>query len=127
MAGRALLLSFFGLILLVASQVLHTAYRRGIRRVPGPWLAKFSILYRLSLIIKGKAPEEYGKLHDKYGRIVRVGPNQVSISDPATIPQIYGISSNFGKVGWPAQQEPKFMTANSSLPVRVLQRVSAIL
>ena len=98
---HVVLLSLLGLFVLAIIHTLHIAYRRGIRRVPGPWQAKFSILYRLSLVTKGKAPEEYGKLHDKYGKIVRVGPNQVSINDPATIPQIYGISSHFGKVKIP--------------------------
>ncbi|OQV08098.1 hypothetical protein CLAIMM_12418 [Cladophialophora immunda] len=94
---NALLYSLLGLVCLASLYVLRTAYRQGIRNVPGPWAAKFSILYRLSLILKGKAPEEYGKLHEKYGHIVRVGPFHVSINDPAAIPQIYGISSRFGK------------------------------
>ena len=98
-AGRtALLLTFLGLVCLAILYTLHTAYRKGIMSVPGPWVAKFTILYRLSLVIQGKAPEEYGKLHTKYGQVVRVGPNQVSLNDPAVIPQIYGISAKFGKV-----------------------------
>ena len=117
--------SLLGLVCLVILQVLQIAYRKGIRDVPGPWVAKFSILYRLSLIIKGRAPEEYGKLHGKYGNVVRVGPNQVSINDPAAIPQIYGISSKFGKVSTPRRICVGRQMTNAQ--VGVLQRLPTIL
>lgn len=92
------LCSLVGVACVAVLHILQTAYRKGIRNVPGPWVAKFSILYRLSLVIKGRAPEEYGALHAKYGDVVRVGPNHVSLNDPAAVPQVYGISSKFGKV-----------------------------
>ena len=38
------------------------------------------------------------KLHEKYGSLVRIGPNHVSFSDASLIPQIYSISSKFHKV-----------------------------
>lgn len=93
--------SILGLLCLVVLRTLQIAYRRGIRRVPGPWPAKFSILYRISMVIKGKAVEEYLEIHRRYGSIVRVGPRHVSINDPSAIQQIYGISSKFRKVDWP--------------------------
>lgn len=92
------LLSLAGLIGLWILHTLHIAFYKGIRDVPGPWQAKYSILYRVSLVIKGRAVEEYQRLHQKYGAIVRVGPRHVSINDPSAIPQIYGISSRFRKV-----------------------------
>jgi len=81
---------------LIAS--LRVAFKKGLRKLPGPFLARVSGLYRLSLVQAGKAPVEYRKVHEKYGPIVRVGPNHVSISDPAAIPQIYGIGSSYIKV-----------------------------
>ena len=94
------LFSFLAVICLALVQTVRTTYRNGIRSVPGPFVAKFSILYRLSMVSQGKAPEEYGKLHEKYGDIVRVGPKQVSVNDHTAISQIYGISSRFGKVSY---------------------------
>ena len=38
-------------------------------------------------------------LHEKYGSAVRVGPNVVSIADPDAIDKIYGIKTDFMKVG----------------------------
>lgn len=85
----------FAIILL---NYLRTAFKKDLRSLPGPFLARFSGFYRLSLVWDGHAPERYRELHEKYGTIVRTGPNHVSISDTAMIPIIYGIGSKFLKV-----------------------------
>lgn len=69
-----------------------------LRKIPGPFFARISGLYRLTLVASGRAPENYRAVHDRYGRIARVGPNHVSISDPMEIPTIYGLGSKFLKV-----------------------------
>jgi hypothetical protein len=73
-------------------------YRSGLRELPGPQLAPYSDLWRFFLTFKGNAPQQYQKLHAKYGSIVRTGPDSVSISDPSMIPVIYGFNSNYLKV-----------------------------
>ena len=74
------------------------AFRKDLRALPGPLLARFSGLYRLSLVCRGDAPQNYRNVHEKYGVIVRVGANHVSVSDPSMIPVIYGIGTKFHKV-----------------------------
>jgi len=74
------------------------AYQPGLRQVPGPWLAKFSGLWRLYFVFDGNGHESYRTLHKKYGAIVRTAPNVVDISDPSAIATIYSISSKFIKV-----------------------------
>ncbi|KIX08689.1 uncharacterized protein Z518_03346 [Rhinocladiella mackenziei CBS 650.93] len=94
------LITYLGIVLIVVFLLLSTlrvAFRADLRKVPGPVVARFSGLYRLSLVYSGKAPLEYRKVHGKYGPIIRVGPNHVSIADPAAVPQIYGIGSNYLK------------------------------
>ncbi|KAJ5315081.1 cytochrome P450 [Penicillium atrosanguineum] len=76
---------------------IATALRPGLRSIPGPTVARFSSLYRPWKISKGDAPDFYRSLHKKYGPIVRTGPNTVDISDPRSLPIIYGISSKFVK------------------------------
>ena len=70
----------------------------GLRSLPGPLLGRISNLYRLWLLSNGRGPIEYWKLHQKYGQVVRIGPNQVSLSDPAMIPIIYDMKGRFFKV-----------------------------
>ena len=77
---------------------ISVALRSDLTRLPGPSFARFSGLYRLSLVSGGDAPRQYRNVHEQYGTIVRVGPNHVSVSDPNAIPVIYGIGSKFLKV-----------------------------
>jgi hypothetical protein len=81
-----------------AVDYVRTFFRKGLRTLPGPLLARFSGLYRLSMVIKGDSPQNYRKVHDQYGKIVRVGPNEVSVSDASAVPSIYGLGSKFLKV-----------------------------
>lgn len=89
-------LLFLGLFVLIKSII--TALKPGLRSIPGPFIARFSCLYRPWKISKGDAPDFYRRLHEKYGPIVRTGPNTVDISDPKALSTIYGISSKFLKV-----------------------------
>ena len=79
------------------SQYALRAYRKDLRQLPGPILARFSNLYRLWLVASGDAPAKYRQVHEEYGPIVRVGPNHVDISDSSMLPVIYGIGSKFTK------------------------------
>ena len=94
----AVVLPFVILLVFYLTASLRAAFRPGLRKLPGPLLARFSGTYRLSLVYGGNALYEYRRLHQKYGTIVRAGPNHVSVSDPAAIPQIYGIGRNYLKV-----------------------------
>ncbi|PMD29718.1 cytochrome P450 [Hyaloscypha variabilis F] len=77
--------------------ILRGAYRSDLTSLPGPKWAPFTALYRVYRLWSGQAPAVYLDLHEQYGPIVRTGPNTISIADPATIPTLYGISSNFLK------------------------------
>ena len=81
------------LLVLYLANTIRVALRPGLRNLPGPFSARFSRWYRSSLVFGGKAPEEYRKLHEQYGPIVRIGPNHVSFADPVAIPIIYGIGT----------------------------------
>lgn len=61
-----------------------------LRSVPGPWFASCSILYRFYFaVILGSWHHKSIALHKQYGPIVRITPTEVSVSDPAVIPEIY--------------------------------------
>jgi hypothetical protein len=98
------------LALIFLARSLHTVFKPGLRKLPGPILARFSGLYRLSLVYAGRAPYEYRKMHQQYGPIVRIGPSHVSVSDPAAIPQIYGIGTNYLKVMRRSTSDPSWLT-----------------
>lgn len=80
-------------------QALRTRFRPGLRQLPGPRLAPYSRLWNLSTAAGGNSHKTFRKLHEKYGKVVRTGPNHVAIADPAMIPVLYGTNNKFLKVG----------------------------
>ncbi|KAK5724962.1 hypothetical protein LTR17_013347 [Elasticomyces elasticus] len=82
------------IFLLIVYQVTWTAAKLDI---PGPFLAKFTDLYRLIVVWRRDSHDTYLKLHKQYGDLVRIGPNCVSISKPDMISTIYGISKGYVK------------------------------
>jgi len=68
------------------------------RHIRGPLLASISNIPRLRWAWSGKAHEAHIRLHEKYGKLVRIGPNSISVGDPREIAKIYGIGANLCKV-----------------------------
>ena len=68
-----------------------------VRDVPGPFLAKFTDLYRLLVVWRRDAHDVHLALHKKHGDLVRIGPNCVSISMPDMVQTIYGIQKGYVK------------------------------
>ena len=75
---------------------LIVTYAR-LSHVPGPFLASFTNLVRLRWVLTRKAQYVHIDLHKRYGQLVRIGPNVVSVGDPAEIQQIYGLTGHFIK------------------------------
>lgn len=89
------LVAVFSLVFLC---LLSNKYRRGLSTLPGPRLAAYSSLWRYLDVRGGQAHQTAIRLHRKYGDIVRIGPNHVSVSDPREIKKIYGLKSGYTKV-----------------------------
>jgi hypothetical protein len=87
-------------VILSLCSLLFVGFQHVYRNIPGPFIAKFSPVWRLPLVWSGATHEKYRELHAKYGPIVQIAPNVLAISDPAVIATIYGISSKFLKVFW---------------------------
>jgi len=78
-------------------RLLHNRYGHELSSIPGPFLASLTDFWRLFLVW-GRRPEQaHIRLHQQYGRFVRLGPNSVSIGDPQAIQTIYSPGSKFSK------------------------------
>lgn len=69
--------------------------------IPGPFWASMTNIPRMRWAYSGRAHEIQIDLHKNYGKLVRLGPNCISVGDPLAIPQIYGTGANFPKVSCP--------------------------
>ncbi|GLB40144.1 putative cytochrome p450 [Lyophyllum shimeji] len=59
-------------------------------RYPGPFLCRVSKLYFAFLSLRGKQHTYYARLHEQYGDVVRVGPNELSFRDADAIAPMMG-------------------------------------
>ena len=60
-------------------------------------MASFTDIWRFWAVYSTRFELVNQTLHNKYGDLVRVGPNCISVGDPREIRQIYGISRLFEK------------------------------
>ena len=72
--------------------------RKGLRDIPGPFLASILPLDRLLSAARGHQFATHLEYHRKYGSLVRVGPNHVSFSDAEAIPLVYSVNTKYFKV-----------------------------
>lgn len=82
----------------VAWMVGVAVYRRffhPLAKVPGPAIAAITMLYQTCY--RGKYFEEIGRMHEKYGPVVRINPDEVHLSDPENYDKIYYIGSKYPK------------------------------
>lgn len=89
---------YFVVVSVVVGFILDGYFKHGLNRYPGPFLAKFTNLWRFYDVINDHHEETVIGLHRKHGSVVRIGPNLVSISAQEYVPQIYGINKGFVKV-----------------------------
>src|ERR1700744_3756676 len=80
----------------IALAAVILRYRR-LSSVPGPFVASITDLWRFYLAHTGQLGETLNQLHSQYGSFVRIGPNTVSISDPAAVPTGHSMHGEFRK------------------------------
>ncbi|KAK9446517.1 cytochrome P450 [Limtongia smithiae] len=85
---------------LLVLHLLRNKFKRGLRSIPGPTLAAYTGLWRFFDVRAGDAHHTAIKLHAKYGPLVRIAPNVVSVADVAAIQTIYGLKTNFTKTAF---------------------------
>ena len=80
-----------GLILWLLNSIIYAYVLSPTKHLPGPFLSALSSGPMWYNAIKSQRAKWVHSLHKKYGPVVRVAPNYVSVSDPASIKQIYSV------------------------------------
>lgn len=86
------LLGWFSLIMGVLLVAIYRTFFHPLARVPGPKLAAISNIWHARQIARGRMAQLGVELHQKYGDIVRVGPNEVWFNTTEAFDQIYCMS-----------------------------------
>lgn len=90
---------FLTLLVIVLAKVMANRYG-SMRDIPGPILARYTQLYKVYHVIKGDWHTLNIQLHDQYGVLVRIAPNECSVADPNATKIIYGHATRFRKSQW---------------------------
>ncbi|KIW06087.1 uncharacterized protein PV09_03258 [Verruconis gallopava] len=88
---------YIGVLLL---QALARAFTSPLRHVPGPSWSRFTRLPLKKAIVSGRRIFFIDDLHRKYGDVVRIAPDEVSVADVDGFKKIHSVSSKFVKDGW---------------------------
>ncbi|CAK5268837.1 unnamed protein product [Mycena citricolor] len=67
---------------------------------PGPLLCKISKIWFAAVAMKGKQHIYYYELHQKYGDVVRIGPNELSFRDVDAVVPMMGSKDGMPKGPW---------------------------
>ncbi|KUJ06806.1 cytochrome P450 [Mollisia scopiformis] len=89
------------LVSLTTSILTYRVFFHPLRKFPGPLNSKLTKLtHVLRLLKESDNYRQADKLHERYGEIVRVGPNELTITIPDAVPLIYGPGSKCTKTAW---------------------------
>ncbi|QSS50125.1 cytochrome P450 monooxygenase [Histoplasma capsulatum var. duboisii H88] len=102
-ATSACLGVFCLLLIVTAAKVVNRLFLSPFRKVPGPILAKLTGGWLLCVDLAGRRAMKVHELHEKYGSVVQLGPNELSFSSAESIGIIYGTGTRFRKA-------PMYMT-----------------
>lgn len=78
--------------------LIYTRYFTGMSHIPGPFIASVSNLWKIKAAWQEAMPQLNIALHKKHGPLVRIGPNTISVDDPAALSTIYGFKPAYRKV-----------------------------
>lgn len=79
-----------GLILTFTIYLIYLRYISALAGIPGPLFVMWSRIWLAYHSAKGDMHRVIPQLHEKYGMLVRVAPNEVSVADLNAIREIYG-------------------------------------
>lgn len=68
---------------------VYRTYFAPLSKLPGPWYSKLSDLILMYKEFAGQRRTYIQTLHEKYGPIVRLGPNEVSFTSVEAVREIY--------------------------------------
>jgi cytochrome P450 len=97
MMESSILYSIFGACFIYLSfNIYQRLYLSPIAHFPGPTLAALTYWYEFyyDIILGGQYIWKIKSLHDRYGPIIRINPNELHVSDPAFWDTMYTPSTN---------------------------------
>lgn len=87
-------------VITALATILYRAFLHPLAGVPGPRLASITGLWRTYRYARGTWHDDVLEVHTKYGPVVRIAPNEVSIVDAGVAKRLFGHGKNAPKTTW---------------------------
>ena len=102
-------LSLAGLFLagIYTSLLVYRIFFNPLNKIPGPFFARISKFDAVFRNAKLDGHHQLLRLHQKYGRFVRIGPNDLSVADPDGTQVISAPNSKCNKAPWYDGDNPR--------------------
>ncbi|KAJ3578325.1 hypothetical protein NPX13_g2240 [Xylaria arbuscula] len=116
-----------GTLVYTVTHILYNLYFHPLASFPGPLSRRISRLPWSLAVVRGTAVFDAAELHDKYGPVVRVAPNELAFLDPRAWKDVMGggaseIPKWIGMYGVPAFLPPHVQNTTSKEHHRVLRK-----
>ena len=93
-------LVLFSLVICFIATKAKNALSNPLNTVPGPTLAKWTNLRLKLAVLNGSRMQYIHDLHERYGHVVRISPNELSFSDLSAVKEIYRVHGLYRKSDW---------------------------
>lgn len=77
------------ILLSIASYIIYWRYLHPLSQYPGPFLASLTDLWQVYQYTTLRQPYHLTALHERYGPVVRYGPDKISVTHESAIPLTY--------------------------------------
>lgn len=99
---------------LIISRALYRKYASPLRNYPGPWLASCTRLWKVLSTASTRTHIDHIELHKKYGPVVRIAPDEVSVASPEAARTLLSAGKRFYKTRFygvfPPPENPDIFT-----------------
>ncbi|KAI1429097.1 cytochrome P450 [Xylaria sp. FL1777] len=85
------------LIAVILAVIIRRLLFAPLANIPGPWYTKWTNVVVKMKTIRGEGPIYVDQLHDKYGSVVRLGPDEVDVADIEATKKIHRVKADFIK------------------------------
>ncbi|KAI1746395.1 cytochrome P450 [Xylaria scruposa] len=87
----------YGLIVSYVLWNVYTVITSPLYSVPGPFISRWTDLHVRLRLLNGSKAHYVHSLHEKYGSVIRLGPNVIDVSDPGGVREIHKARSGYLK------------------------------
>jgi hypothetical protein len=97
------------LVITVLSTWVYSIFFHPLAHIPGPFAAKITHMWQNVRYWRGSWHQDILDVHEKYGPVVRISPDEISFVDGDALKRLYGHVKPCVKVSLPRFLLPRFL------------------